>query len=296
MKPNDTPLYFHSQSNHPPTILKNIPLSVNKRLNSISANETVFNAATPAYQDALNKSGYNFSLKFDPQRREKKNNNRSRKVTWFNPPFSANVSTNIGAKFLRLVDSCFPPNLLLSKIFNRNTVKVSYKCMPNIKQAISRHNARVKKQENEHLQPAGPGCNCQNKDECPLPGRCLTKCLVYKVSVNTENTNETYTGLTGDTFKQRHYGHTSNFRHREQQDKTSLSTHIWKLKDENVEFDIDWSILDRAPAFNPVTGTCRLCLKEKYHIMFTPEASTLNKRSEIFATCRHRLKLLLNNT
>ena len=36
MKPNDTPLYVHKQSNHPKNILANIPLNVNRRLSCIS--------------------------------------------------------------------------------------------------------------------------------------------------------------------------------------------------------------------------------------------------------------------
>ena len=66
MKPNHTPIYVHAESNHPPNILRNIPVSVNKRLCSISANEEVFNSAIPPYQQALDKSGYNFKLKFEP--------------------------------------------------------------------------------------------------------------------------------------------------------------------------------------------------------------------------------------
>ena len=31
-KPNNIPLYVHSKSNHPPNIIRNIPLSINKRL------------------------------------------------------------------------------------------------------------------------------------------------------------------------------------------------------------------------------------------------------------------------
>ena len=38
MKENNTPLYVHSQSNHPRNVLKNIPAGVNKRLSSISSN------------------------------------------------------------------------------------------------------------------------------------------------------------------------------------------------------------------------------------------------------------------
>ena len=58
IKPNDTPLYVHCQSNHPPNILKNIPLAINKRLSSISSNENIFKQASPVYQKALQDSGY----------------------------------------------------------------------------------------------------------------------------------------------------------------------------------------------------------------------------------------------
>ena len=45
MKPNDTPLYINTKSNHPPSILRNIPLGVNRRLIKISANLEVFDEA-----------------------------------------------------------------------------------------------------------------------------------------------------------------------------------------------------------------------------------------------------------
>ena len=35
------------------------------------------------------------------------------------------------------------PTSRLHKIFNRNTVKVSYSCMPNVKSVISRHNNHI---------------------------------------------------------------------------------------------------------------------------------------------------------
>ena len=111
MKSNDNPTYVNKNSNHPPSILKNIPEAVNRRLSRISANENVFKEAIPPYQNALNKSGYDHELKYEP---EKATNNqpksRKRKILWYNPPWSANCSTKIGAKFLKLVDTCFPPN------------------------------------------------------------------------------------------------------------------------------------------------------------------------------------------
>ena len=42
MKPNNKLLYVHRLSNHPPALLKNIPLNINKRLTNISSSEQVF--------------------------------------------------------------------------------------------------------------------------------------------------------------------------------------------------------------------------------------------------------------
>ena len=62
------------------------------------------------------------------------------------------------------------------------------------------------------------------------------------------------------------------------------------------KFEISWSVVDRARDFDPVNKKCRLCLKEKYHIIFQPSGATLNQRSELFSTCRHRLRKTLANT
>ena len=86
MKPNDKPLYIRSQSNHPPNILRNIPDAVNNKLSRISFNENVFNDAASPYQKALDESGFKHQLKYKPPYSTKKKN-RSRNVTWFNPPF-----------------------------------------------------------------------------------------------------------------------------------------------------------------------------------------------------------------
>jgi hypothetical protein len=62
---------------------------------------------------------------------------------------------------------------------------------------------------------------------------------------------------------------------------------------ESVPYEISWKKLARGRVFNPTSKTCQLCLKEKYLIMFSPEGATLNKRNELYNTCRHRLKQLL---
>ena len=74
---------------------------------------------------------------------------------------------------------------------------------------------------------------------------------------------------------------------------TTLSHHVLKLEEEGKQYTVKWEILDRAPTFNPVTKKCRLCLKEIYYIMFRPDSASLNRRSELFNTCRHRRQPLL---
>ena len=47
-----------------------------------------------------------------------------------------NVETNIGKTFLKLIDKHFPKTNKFHKIFNKNNVKVSYSCLPNIAEMI----------------------------------------------------------------------------------------------------------------------------------------------------------------
>ena len=293
MKPNDTPIYVHKDSNHPPSILKNIPAAVNKRLSTISANQEVFENAAPPYQEALNKSGFEHKLKFEPEQPSSgsRRRNRGRNVTWFNPPFSTSVKTNIGSKFLKIIDTCFPPSHPLHKILNRNTLKISYKCMPNISRAISKHNSEVTKPVSDQSET---GCNCRGgTDSCPVGGTCLTTSVIYRATVATAGSTETYTGLTGGTFKKRFDKHNSDFRHIQYRHSSTLSTYIWELKEQRISYKITWRIMDRAPVFNPITKKCRLCCKEKFYIMFKPDGATLNDRDEFYSTCRHRLQQLL---
>ena len=110
IKPNDVPLYVHKHSNHPPSITKNIPEAINKRLTALSSDEQTFSSISQIYQEALKKSGYDYKLTFKPTDQNKKQNSRNRKrdIVWFNPPYSTSVKTNVGAKFLQLVDKHFP--------------------------------------------------------------------------------------------------------------------------------------------------------------------------------------------
>ena len=101
--------------------------------------------------------------------------------------------------------------------------------------------------------------------------------------------------MTNGTFKKRHYGHDHDMKEENKDETgTTLSRHIHKLRETGTNFNITWDLLEkRIAGYNPTSRQCRLCLLEKFHIMFTPGVATLNKRREIYTPCMHRDKLTL---
>ena len=61
-KTNNEVNYIHKQSNHPPSIIKQLPLSVERSLSKLSSRVKVFNDSIPVYREALIKAGYNHKL------------------------------------------------------------------------------------------------------------------------------------------------------------------------------------------------------------------------------------------
>ena len=151
-KPNDTPTYINVNSNHPPNIIKALPNSISQQVNNISSDKATFNNVAPSYNDALSASGYKENFTFQQDLRPSKKV-RQGKIIWFNPPYSANVETNIGKTFLKLLDKHFLKTNKLNKIFNRNNVKVSYSCLPNFGNMIKSHNNRILSEEKTQDQP-----------------------------------------------------------------------------------------------------------------------------------------------
>ena len=125
----------------------------------VSSNEKISNESTLIYQESLKKSGYDYKLKYQKIPQQQTQNNNGKETIWFNPPYSMNVATNVGRIFFNLINKHFPPHHKFSKIFNRNNMKISYSCMPNMKSRINIHNKKVTK-----AKPSAQTrtCNCIN--------------------------------------------------------------------------------------------------------------------------------------
>ena len=169
------------------------------------------------------------------------------------------METNVGKCSLSLVDQHFPKSNPLHKIFNRNTLKLSYSCMNNIKTIISSHNkAEISKPT--HNDEENKNCNCRKPNTCPMDGSCNTQNIVYQAEVTTPTTRETYIGLCDTTFKLRYRNHICSFRNERYRKATELSKHVWNLKDQNIKFDIKWRKVKQACSYSNVTKKCNLCL------------------------------------
>jgi hypothetical protein len=140
-------------------------------------------------------------------------------------------------------------------------------------------------------------CNCPKNATCPLDGQCLEKNIVYQATVTASDGGiEKYIGLTAPPFKSRLGNHKKSFKHEKYAHETTLSSHIWELKGKNIDFNIKWQLMARAKPFSPVTSICNLCTREKHFILFHQDLATLNSRNEVNTHCRHKLKMLLDNT
>ena len=114
--------YIHVNCDHPSSILKQLPMSIEKRLSSSSPSKEIFKENAPYYEQDLSNCGYKEKLNYrdptSPNLITKRK--RQRKILWFNPPYSKTVKTKIKKFFLQLIKKHFPKEHKFHKIFNRN--------------------------------------------------------------------------------------------------------------------------------------------------------------------------------
>ena len=142
----------------------------------------------------------------------------------------------------------WPKNPKYRKLFNRNNIKLSYSCMPNIKSIINSHNKNVL-QENNNRNKTCSETNVSHTQHS-LPRNNLIK--------RTKHITKTYIGLCEESFKKRYANHKKSFNHSRYENDTELSKEYWKLKRRNINPEITWAIKTKCDPFNPTSGKCSL--------------------------------------
>ena len=78
-KPDNYPSYINVNSNHPPSIIKELPNMVNKRLRELSSSKNEFESAKGIYNSALKNSGYTQNLAYEKEHNTSQSKQRKRK-------------------------------------------------------------------------------------------------------------------------------------------------------------------------------------------------------------------------
>ena len=73
------------------------------------------------------------------------------------------------------------------------------------------------------------------------------KDVVYNVKVTSFEGVKKYVGITADPFKTRYANHRHSYKSLvpKVQKSTTLFSYIWKLKEKNINYTIDWKILSK---------------------------------------------------
>ena len=202
----------------------------------------------------------------------KRKRTRKRHVIWYNPPFSIGVKTDIGRKFLKIIDKCFDKRHPLRGVFNRTTVKMSYETTPNLQQIIASHNKKLISKANKTSETKKL-CSCRKGDTCPLDGKCLSENIIYQATITPNSgKEETYIGLTSNKFKTRLANHKAALKNKNLAKSCKLAEHVGRLRENNNDIkEIKWKILGTAPTYSSISNICSLCIKEKSFIIYNPE-------------------------
>ena len=187
-----------------------------------------------------------------------------------------NVKTNIGKTFFKLLQKHFPPTHSMHTIFNKNKIKISYSCFPNMGSIISSHNKHILNSNSTEY-----GCNCNDRHKCPLENKCLTPRIVYRADVTNNKTDEHkyYYGISDTPFKDRYENHKTSFRHSSHLTASGLSKYYWKLIDNGTVPINKFSIVTRVKR-NTFIDNCNLCLIEKDLII--RNLDDINKKVRIY--------------
>ena len=298
-KENQDLRYVDRGSNHPNQVFKHIPKGIEHRLSTNFSYKEIFQRSKQEYEKALKNGGYGIKLEYRDGERSntQKRRNRPRKILWFNPPYNMEVVNNLGKEFFTLLKRNFPSGNPLYKIFNKDCVKLSYSCMPNINSIINKSNrAKLNKEKNKVIAK----CNCRDKVTCPLEGKCKQECVVDKVEVYSDpgddRNKKIYFGSTQGELKTRYYNHRTSFSHEKYKHNTTLSSYVWEVKHKNgIDPILKWEVIKKCRKYRAGDKDCLLCNEEKLAIASCKSRNMLNQRLEVLNSCKHKRGWLLYN-
>ena len=89
--------------------------------------------------------------------------------------------------FLKLVKEHFQCSNIFHKIFNKNTIKISYSCVRNITSITASHNKFILRRKAREY-----GCNCRDKESLRSDMTTIYEILIMNVTLNADRVIEVH--------------------------------------------------------------------------------------------------------
>ena len=177
-KLNDETRYIHIQLYHPPSVTKQLPRSIERRLSQLSSSKDIFYEMTAYYEQRLASCEYNEKLTYNNKEKIMKiikilGETENAILYGLTHPTTSRWKQALANT---LLDSNFPPGHKLYQIFNKNTLKLIYFFMSNLKAKIDGYD---KKTLENKPPPKTKLSNCLKKEKSPMRAACLTENVLY---------------------------------------------------------------------------------------------------------------------
>ena len=234
---------------------------------------------------------YQYTLHYKPTMTAERKNRQRNNILWYNPSFSKNVSTNIGLKFLSLIDKHFPMDHSLQKIFNCNTIKISYSAVwmtpkRSLTTITGASYTRLTYLTWKTTKTAWEPTKHATADKRTIACSTVTAFnLHWFIKPLSHGTTTTLLKHTLDSTLKQYRNHIASFRHAKHKNSTELSKHIWALKNDNTDYFISWRVFSSSSPNSSSSKRCNLCLTEKFQIICLPDLSSLNKHNKLGSSC-----------
>ena len=225
---------------------------ISNRISDNSCDKNYFDKAAPNYNIALKNSGFKDNVTYIPN--ASKRQTRKKQIIWFNTPYSANVKTNVGKIFMRIVDKHF------SKIQHHQPSKLAI--------AIEKQTV---------LWMVTVFLNALFTKHLLI--QLLINMIIVLLKILPKNATITINVLleinlvTGTLKCPRVHGN-------------------WK-RERDISYFINWDIALKLQKYVCGSRKCDSCICEKLFISRVDPSVLLNKRDELVSKCWHRNKFIL---
>ena len=142
--------------------------------------------------------------------------------------------------------------------------------MQNIKSVINNYKKKVLNNTAETEE----SCNCRNKNNYPLDGKCLTLNIIYEAQITSNQLNykqKVYIGTAETDFKHRFNNHTKSFNLEHYENDTELSKEYWTIKRNHFTPKVTWRIIRKCAPFNTTKRMLSVCQLKSLKSLHTKE-------------------------